>query len=172
MWAAPGSSTVGSRIHGIRDEAAPLTRRVYAEALRDRLRDTADTNQLRADQRMPARVTSRCYCRRRFVERPARRFPSARDALQEHPILLELQQVIVAVQPAEHLAHALDDPEPFPLRLVCRRPDSIVRRDRMRVIRHHVSLLLLSASPISNDASDRIAVQVSSRGVPGTAAVT
>src|SRR5689334_13513233 len=105
-WAALGSSTVGSRIQESASGGAADPAR-YAETrsrgVTNPLRDAADANQLGTDQRVPVRITAGCHRRRRFIERPAGRFVAARDALQKHPILLELQQVVVTVQPAEHL---------------------------------------------------------------------
>src|SRR3979411_570699 len=90
------------------------------------LRDPADANELRTNQRMATRISSGRYRRGHFVERPARRFTPARHALQEHPLLLEVQQVVVAVQPAEHLTDSIDHAKPVHVRLIAGRPDPLV----------------------------------------------
>jgi hypothetical protein len=64
---------------------------------------------VRPDYRVTTGIAADRNRWRRFIQRPAGCFVAARDTAQEHPILLELQHAVVAVQPAKHLAHAVDD---------------------------------------------------------------
>jgi hypothetical protein len=57
---------------------------------------------------------------------------AAGGAFQEHPVLLELEHGVVAVQAAERLAHPVEHPfaKPFSLRgLSRRRPDFVWFRE-------------------------------------------
>src|SRR5207302_118934 len=76
------------------------TQRVMLETCRLPLRDTTGRDEPRANQGMPARIAPGDDSGRRFGQQPARRFVAARDALQKHPSLAELHEVVVSVQPA------------------------------------------------------------------------
>jgi hypothetical protein len=72
---------------------------------REWLRDAPLAYEIWRRNRMAVRITPKSNCRRGFVELPAGRFVPAGDTFEEHPIVLEVQQRIVAVQSTEHLPH-------------------------------------------------------------------
>src|SRR5207249_7659065 len=68
------------------------------------LRDPTLANEMRAHQSKTTCVAANANSWRVFVQLPARRLVSARDALQEHTIRLELQQSIMAAKAAVGLS--------------------------------------------------------------------
>jgi hypothetical protein len=71
----------------------------------------------RSDDRRPAIVRAGGDIRSWFVKFPARRLVSARSALEEHPILFELEHAVVAVQPAESFTNPVEHAFSKPFRL-------------------------------------------------------
>jgi hypothetical protein len=65
------------------------------------LRYATFADELGPKDHVPPGIASDADLGRRFGEFPTGRLVAARDALQEHPVLFKLQQVVVAVKAAD-----------------------------------------------------------------------
>jgi hypothetical protein len=82
-----------------------LATKLKSAACKNPLRDPADADKRLPHNRMAGGITDLRDRRRRFGQRPTRRFVTARDAAQEHPVALKLQQVVMTVHATKYLPY-------------------------------------------------------------------
>jgi hypothetical protein len=103
------------------------------------LRNSACCDEVRPLDRKTPRIAANGYGRRHFIERPPRRFVTARHTSKRHPFLLEVQHRVVPVNTAEPLAQPIQHPPGKPIRLHPLRNGAagFARRKRLGIVRDH-----------------------------------